>query len=154
MKPIEFRFKKNREFSEAILPATKYGEEYIVLRQRREDELFDIDGELHANGKVYYYIIGDESQVIGRFGVSGDLNWCGITYHIVPEFQNRGIGQTALRFVVDEIFANGVERIIVLAVNDRSVAIASKVGFTQKSKRVFELKQLDYQQLNANSRTK
>lgn len=153
MMPALFRFNKYGEFSEDILPATKLGEEYIIVRQSGKEKKYIVDDELETYRNDHYYIINDESQVIGRFDVGGNMDLCGITYHIVEEFQNRGIGQVALMFVVDDIFSRGVGKIRILAEKKRSIAIASKVGFTQKSERLYEMKSTDYQQLKQNSRT-
>lgn len=153
MNPPEYRFKKCKEFSEAVLPATKYGEEYTVVRQIDESQEFIIDDERVISERSHYYILSDDFRVIGRFDVHGDLETTGITYHIVEEFQNRGIGQTALKFVVDRIFEKGVNRIVILAVNDRSAAIASKAGFTKRTQRTFEMRLIDYQQSKSNGKT-
>ncbi len=144
MKPVEERFKKNKEFSEDILPVTKYDEQYIVIRQR--------DDRSQTSSTIHYYITDNNFQIIGRFDASGDLEECGITYHIVEEFQNRGIGQAALGFVTNELFELGVRKVMILAVNERSCAIASKIGFKQKSRIFFEMSQLDYQQLKSNGK--
>ncbi len=45
------------------------------------------------------YIIDDGTKVIGRFDIGYDLSTTGITYHIIDKFQNKGIGQTVLRFM-------------------------------------------------------
>lgn len=146
MEPFEFRFNKNKEFIEDILPYTKYNEQYIIVRQ------YGIKYDEQSFIHYHYYIINNDSRVIGRFDVFGDLESCGITYHIIEKFQNRGIGQTALNFIVNQTFKLGVNRIILLAVNERSSAIALKTGFTQKSEHIFEMLQLDYQLLNSNKK--
>lgn len=153
MKPLEYRFNKYKEFTEDVLPLTKYDDAYIVVRQYGKDH-----GEIYVNVEdpkytetrfsYHYYVINSESQVVGRFDVCGSVEHCGITYHIIEEFQNRGIGQAALGYIVDRIFERGANRITILAVNERSVAIALKVGVVQKSKRVFEMRQVDYQRLH------
>ena len=92
--------------------------------------------------EIHYYIVDNGEKVIGRFDIGYDLEdkTAGITYHLIEQFQNRGIGQTALKSVVDDIF-NGlpVGRIIILPINDRSVAIAVKSGFQKRAERVFQL---------------
>lgn len=153
MNPPEYRFKKHEGFSEAVLPVTKYGEEYTVIRQSDESQEFIIDDKRVISESSHYYILSDDFRVIGRFDVHGDLETTGITYHIVEEFQNRGIGQVALKYVVDRIFEKGVNRIVILAVNDRSAAIASKAGFTKWTKRAYEMKLIDYQQSKSNGKT-
>jgi len=154
MKPLEYRFNKSKKFIEDILPLTKYNEQYIIVRQYGKDHgyIYDIENNTNPTVHYHYYIINSESQVIGRFDVHGELDSCGFTYHIIEEFQNRGIGQTALSFIVNKIFEQGVNKIIILAVNERSAAIATKIGFKQKSKKVFEMWKLDYQQLNSNNK--
>lgn len=155
MKPFEFRFNKNKEFIEDFLPLTKYNEQYIIVRQYGKDHgnVYNIEDSTNGTLNYHYYIINSKSQVIGRFDVNGDMKSCGFTYHIIEEFQNRGIGQTSLRFIVNNIFEQGVNKIIIIAINERSAAIALKMGFIQKSERVFELRSLDYQQLNSNNKT-
>lgn len=155
MKPYEYRFSKNKEFIEDTLPLTKYNEQYIIVRQCGKDHGYIYDVEENTNPTIHYhyYIINSESQVIGRFDVCGDVESCGFTYHIIEAFQNKGIGQTALSFIVNKIFTQGIGRIVILAVNGRSAAIALKTGFTQKSQKVFEMTQLDYQQLNTINKT-
>ena len=155
MSPWEYRFNKNKEFIEDILPLTKYDEQFVIVRQCGKDHGYIYEGEDDTNPMIdyHYYIINSESQVIGRFDVCGHMESCGFTYHIIEEFQNRGIGQIALGFIVNKIFEQGVNKIIILAVNERSAAIAMKIGFSQKSKRVFEMWQLDYQHLSASNKT-
>ncbi len=155
MKPIEFRFKKNKEFVEDVLPLTKYNEQYIIVRQYGKDHgyIYDIEDYTNSILHYHYYIINSKFQVIGRFDIHGDIKSCGFTYHIIEEFQNRGIGQTALNFIINKIFEQGINKIVILAVNERSTDIALKTGFSQKSKRVFEMRNLDYQQLNSNNKT-
>jgi RimJ/RimL family protein N-acetyltransferase len=155
MKPFEYRFNKNKEFIEDVLPFTKYNEQYIIVRQygKNHGYIYDIEDDISPTLHYHYYIINNDSQVVGRFDVCGRIENCGFTYHIIEEFQNRGIGQTALSFIVDKIFKQGVNRIVILAVNERSAAIALKIGFSQKSKRVFEMWQLDYQHLNESHKT-
>lgn len=155
MKPYEFRFNKNKKFIEDILPLTKFNEQYIIVRQDGKDHehIYEIEDSTNSTLDYHYYIINSKSQVVGRFDVCGDMESCGFTYHIIEEFQNRGIGQTTLCFIVNNIFEQGVNRIIILAVNERSAAIALKMGFIQKSERIFELRSLDYQQLNSNNKT-
>lgn len=95
---------------------------------------------------MHYYVVDNGTTVIGRFDISWyELNY-GITYHIVDEFQNRGIGQTALKFVVDELFNKySAVRIRILAVNDRSRNIALKSGFRQKTEKLYELSFTEFQ---------
>lgn len=156
MKPYEYRFNKNKEFMEDILPLTKYNEQYIIVRQygKGHGYIYDVEDDTNPTLHYHYYIINSESQVIGRFDVCGNIESCGFTYHIIEEYQNRGIGQTALSFIVNKIFEQGVNKIIILVVNERSAAIAMKIGFSQKSKRVFEMWQLDYQHLSESNKTK
>ncbi len=134
MKPPEFRFNKHGEFLEFILPLTKYQEQYLLLKQKDNKQ-----------DSVHYYIINTDSTVIGRFDVGGSENVRGITYHIVEDFQNRGIGQITLQTVVEDIFSQNIDRINILAVNERSAAIAMKAGFVQKHNRHYILNFLDYQ---------
>jgi len=153
MMPLEFRFNKNKEFIEDFLPLTKYNEQYIIIRQygKNHGYIYDIEDDTNQTIHYHYYIINSNFQVIGRFDISGDSESCGFTYHIIEEFQNRGIGQTALSFIVNKIFEQGINKIRILAINERSAAIALKIGFTQKSAKVFELERLDYQKLNSNN---
>lgn len=134
MEPIEFRFQKKKEFTKFILPLTKYNEQYFLAKQW--DEKYSA---------LHYYIISDGFLVIGRFDVGGDLESMGVTYHIIDEFQNRGIGQMVLGVVVNDIFSHNVGRIIILPINERSASIALKTGFTPRTERIYELKLLDYQ---------
>ena len=144
MKTYEFRFQKKQNFSEYILPLTKNNEQYLLIKQKDNQYNF-----------IHYYIIANRTQVIGRFDIGVNTKSCGITYHIIEEFQNRGIGQTVLGFVVEDIFNNhNVDRIIILPINERSVAIASKIGFTPKSQGAYELKSLDYQNSQSNRKQK
>ena len=57
--------------------------------------------------------------------------------------------------MVEDIFNNhNVDRIIILPINEQSAAIASKIGFTPISQRVYELKLLDYQNSQSNRKQK
>lgn len=149
MKPFEFRFNKNIDYTEDVLPLTKCDESYIILRQYGKDHgyIYDDGDDIKPTISYHYYIVNSDFNVIGRFDVYGSVESCGFTYHIIEEYQNRGIGQIALNFIVGKIFEQGVNRIVILAVNERSAAIAMKAGFSQKSKRAFEMCQLDYQKL-------
>lgn len=142
MEPREFRFNKNKTFIKYTLPLTKYNEQYHLAKQYNQ-----------KYNAIHYYIINNEFRVIGRFDISGNLKRYGITYHIIDEFQNRGIGQTVLRFVVDDIFSNNIEKIIILPINERSAWIASKIGFIPRTKRIYELNLLDYQKFNSNGKS-
>ena len=131
MKPIEFRINKAQNFSTSTLPKTKFNEEYFTIKQISEKK-----------EEIHYYIVSDGKRVIGRFDIEYDLEdeTAGITYHLIEQFQNRGIGQIALKSVVDDIFNRlPVGRIIILPINDRSRAIAMKSGFLKRSERVFQL---------------
>ena len=79
-------------------------------------------------GYINYYLMYEEIEIAN--------------FNVLDEFQNRGIGQTALKSIVDDIF-NGlvVGRIIILPINERSRAIATKNGFQRKlgSQRIFQL---------------
>ena len=131
MIPVEMRINKTQDFSTYILPKTKFNEEYFVIKQINEEK-----------EAIHYYIVSDGKNVVGRFDIGYDLEdeTAGITYHLIEQFQNRGIGQTALRSIVDDIF-NGlpVGSIIILPINDKSRVIAIKNGFLKKSERVFQL---------------
>ena len=133
MKPFEFRINKAQDFSTYTLPKTKFNEEYFVIKQINEEQ-----------SEIHYYVVSEGKRVIGRFDIGYDLEdeTAGITYHLIEQFQNRGIGQTALKSIVDDIF-NGliVGRIIILPINERSRAIATKNGFQRKlgSQRIFQL---------------
>lgn len=142
MNPLEFRFNKNNDFIEFLLPLTKYKEQYLLVKQK--DKKYN---------SIHYYIISSSRyQVIGRFDISDYLEneICGITYHIIDEFQNRGIGQTVLGVVVNDIFSHQVNLIRILPINEKSAHIAEKIGFTPRSKRIYELNSLDYQEIQSN----
>lgn len=140
MEPYEYRFKNNRESEVMILPLTKYGQQYFLVKQCT----FTSYGEENDFLSIKYYIISGE-EVIGRFDVGSSDKKCGITYHIVPSFQNKGIGQLVLRYVVADLFDTlDIEKIITLPINDRSRAIASKCGFDKKKEKVYELTSLAY----------
>lgn len=131
MKPIEFRINKAQNFSTSTLPKTKFDEEYFTIKQINEKK-----------EEIHYYIISDGKRVIGRFDIGYDLEdeIAGITYHLIEQFQNRGIGQIALKSVVDDIFNRlPVGRIIILPINVRGRAIAKKSGFLKRPKIGFEL---------------
>ncbi len=142
MKPPEYRFNKYGEFLDFILPLTKNQEQYLLLKQ--QDKKQDC---------IHYYILSTDSKVIGRFDIGGSEKERGITYHIVEEFQNRGIGQMVLKTVVDDLFSQNIERINILAVNERSVAIATKIGFVQKNKYQYVLSFIDYQKQESNQKS-
>ncbi len=131
MTPFEFRLNKTQNFSAYTLPRTKFNELYSLIKQENSEK-----------DEIHYYIVDNGEKVIGRFDIGYDLEdeTAGITYHLIEQFQNRGIGQTALKSIVDDIF-NGlpVGRIIILPINDRSVAIAVKSGFQKRTERVFQL---------------
>ena len=127
MDPYEFRFDRKKEFVESALPLTKCNEQYFVARQH--------DWKYEC---IHYYIIHEYSHVIGRFDVGTDLENCGITYHIVSKFQNRGIGQITLGVVVDDLFAQGFSNIRIIPINEKSAHIASKCGFVSQGK-VYQL---------------
>ena len=134
MGPIEYRFRKYCEFTEFILPLTKLNEQYYLIKQ--------IDKKYNS---IHYYIITTESLVIGRFDASFlNLDCSGLTYRIVEEYQNRGIGQVALGTIINDLFGQNVNKIWINAINGRSAAIALKNGFTFVSKTLYELKLLDY----------
>lgn len=135
MEPFEFRIKKGQDFSVYTLPLTKMNEQYLLIKQ--------VDKQ--RNSSVHYYIIDDGTKVIGRFDIGYDLSTAGITYHIIDEFQNKGIGQIVLSFVVDNLFEEyKVERLIILPINDRSKNIALKSGFSKKTERIYELNMSEY----------
>lgn len=135
MEPFEFRIQKGQDFSVYTLPLTKMNEQYLLIKQ--------IDKK--HNGSIHYYIIESGIQVVGRFDIGYDLSSAGITYHIIDKFQNRGIGQTTLNFVVDDLFEQyKVEKIIILPINDRSKNIALKSGFSKRTERIYELNILEY----------
>lgn len=131
MTPFEFRIDKTRNFSAYTLPRTKFNELYSLIKQ-----------EIPEENRIHYYIVDKGEKVIGRFDIGYNLEdeTAGITYHLIEQFQNRGIGQTALKSIVDDIF-NGlpIGRIIILPINDRSVAIAVKSGFQKRAERFFQL---------------
>lgn len=140
MQPSEFRFKNNKSSEIRILPLTKYEEQYILIKQIA----FETYEEENDFLSIKYYIISGE-EVIGRFDIGSSDKRCGISYHIVPSFQNKGIGKMVLSYVVDDLFATlDIEKIIILPINDRSRAIASKCGFIKKADRIYELTSLDY----------
>ena len=137
MEPWEFRFKKNVECSELYLPLTPNNEQYLLLKQSPD------------GWDTHYYVLNGSFLVIGRFDCCVKLKQqnCGISYHIIDEYQNRGIGQTVLSAVVQDLFDNyGVERLIVRPTsnNVRSVSIASKAGFVHMKGMIWELKSEDY----------
>lgn len=136
MKPPKFRIQKWQDFSVHTLPLTKNNEQYLMIEQVDKQQ----------SDTMHYYVVDNGTTVIGRFDISWyELNY-GITYHIVDEFQNRGIGQTALKFVVDELFNKySAVRIRILAVNDRSRNIALKSGFRQKTEKLYELSFTEFQ---------
>lgn len=136
MKPPKFRIQKWQDFSAHTLPLTKNNEQYLMIEQVDKQQ----------SDTMHYYVVDNGTTVIGRFDISWyELNY-GITYHIVDEFQNRGIGQTALKFVVDELFNKySAVRIRILAVNDRSRNIALKSGFRQKTEKLYELSFTEFQ---------
>lgn len=142
MKPPEYRFNKYGEFLEFILPLTKHQEQYLLLKQQNKKQ-----------DCIHYYILSTDSKVIGRFDIGGSEKERGITYHIVEEFQNRGIGQMVLKTVVDDLFSQNIARINILAVNERSIAIATKIGFTQKNKYQYVLSFIDYQKQESNQKS-
>lgn len=136
MGPPEFCIQKRQDFSAHTLQPTKNNEQYLMIEQV----------DKRQSNTIHYYIIGNETTVIGRFDIGYTELDYGITYHIVDEFQNRGIGQTALRFVVDELFNKyNAIRIRILAVNDRSRSIALKSGFRKKTETLYELSSAEYQ---------
>lgn len=145
MNPPNFQFNKNNDFIEFLLPLTKYKEQYLMVKQK--DKKYN---------SIHYYIISSGYQVIGRFDISDNLEneTCGITYHIIDEFQNRGIGQTVLGVVVNDIFSHQVNLIKILPINEKSAHIAEKNGFTPRSKRIYELNSLDYQEFQSNCKKK
>lgn len=136
MKPPKFRIQKWQDFSAHTLPLTKNNEQYLMIEQV----------DKRQSDTMHYYVVDNGTTVIGRFDIGWyELNY-GITYHIVDEFQNRGIGQTALKFVVDELFNKySAVRICILAVNDRSRSIALKSGFRQKTEKLYELSSTEFQ---------
>ncbi len=92
---------------------------------------------------------------MGRFDVSRNCSdRCGITYHICDQFQNRGIGQMVLRFVVDDLFSENINGVILWPTNERSCHIAQKNGFKkgEGNQGVYELSLMDYQELQSNSK--
>lgn len=120
-----FRINKTEDFSTYTMPKTKFNEEYLVIKQIDE-----------KRSDIHYYIVSDNKSVIGSFDVSYDLEdkVAGITYHLIEQFQNRGIGKITLKFVVDDIFnCLSIDRIKIAAINERSMAIAVKNGFQRKS---------------------
>ncbi len=139
MKPFEFRLKKDDNFLVHTLPLTKNKEQYLMLEQLDKRQI----------DTLHYYIVNSGTTVIGRFDIGWDESSYGITYHIVDEFQNRGIGQTALKFVVGELFNKyNASRIIIAAINDRSRSIALKSGFhkmDEKTERIYELSSAGFQ---------
>lgn len=140
MEPYEYRFKNNKKSEVMILPLTKQEEQYLLVKQYTLKTCEEENDFL----SIKYYIISRE-EVIGRFDVGNSDKKCGITYHIVPSFQNKGIGQLVLKYVVDDLFDTlDIEKIIILPTNDRSRAIASKCGFIKKTDIVYELTSLDY----------
>lgn len=147
MKPPEFRFNKWNDFSASVLPLTKNNEQYVMLEQL----------DKRQSNSLHYYIVSGGTTIIGRFDIGwNDLNYS-VTYHIVEEFQNRGIGQTALKFVVGELFNKHNAAIIRLAaVNDRSRSIAIKSGFhkrNEQTERIFELSSAEYQRTRNKDKT-
>ena len=136
MKPPEFRIQKLQDFFAYTLPLTKNNEQYLMIEQ--------IDKR--QSNTIHYYVIDDGITVIGRFDIGySELDY-GITYHIVDEFQNRGIGQIALKFVVGQLFNKyGATRIRILAINDRSRSIAQKSGFRRKTEKLYELSATEFQ---------
>lgn len=140
MKPFEFRIQKDQDFSVHILPLTKRNEQYLLIKQMDKKH----------NDSLHYYIIDNGIQVVGRFDIGYDLSFAGITYHITDEFQNKGIGQITLSFVVDNLFEEyKVEKIIILPINDRSRNIALKNGFSKRTERIYELSIVEYQRLKS-----
>ena len=139
MEPIEFRINQTQDFFTYTLPKTKYNEQYFVIKQINEEK-----------EKIHYYIVSDGRKVIGRFDIGYNLDdgTAGITYHLIEQFQNRGIGQNALKSIVDDIFnLLPVSRIIILPINDKSIAIAMKNGFQKRAERVFQLKRERWMEL-------
>jgi hypothetical protein len=55
-----------------------------------------------------------------------------MNYHIVSRFQNRGIGQLVLAFVVRIFFRENRDRILMCPTNERRASIAQKTGFVKK----------------------
>lgn len=129
------RFLKNKVYEEIQLSVTKNGEQYYLLK--RDD--------IEERDYYSYYIVNEENEVIGRFFAGRYENRGGITYHILPEYQNRGIGQLVLSVVVDDLFNMGYELVRILAINERSKAIALKNGFVLSTKMVYILPKLDYE---------
>ena len=142
MEPYEFRINKNKDFSAYTLK-TKLNELYSLIKQE------DIE-----KCSIHYYVVSNGIEVVGRFNISYLLKngSAGIAYHIVDEFQNRGIGQTVLRFVIGDIFKSLtlINRITIVAITERSKAIATKNGFSLKNpstKRIFQLTREQWQEL-------
>lgn len=133
MKPWEFRFKRNLNYQEISLPLTKYGEQYYLLK-RDEDAI------------LFFYVINEENEVVGRFYVGGNSRNRGLTYHIDSEYQNRGIGQLVLGAVVDDTFNLDIDSLKLHPTNERSEAIAIKNGFSPMHIKVeyYVLEKKDY----------
>lgn len=90
--------------------------------------------------------------MIGRFDIGKEIELCGITYHIIDKFQDRGIGQLVLRFVIDDLFSENTDRIRILPTNEKSAYIAQKNGFIKKTSGIYELKALDYQEMQSHGK--
>ncbi len=136
MEPYQHRFKHYMSYHEIPMPVTKNGEQYYLLKN---DQIID---NLH-----FYYVINEENQVVGRFSANVFEKNCGLTYHIIPEYQNRGIGQLVLSIMVEDLFTLDVEIIRLHPTNERSAAIAMKNGFVPMHRKVeyYTLTRLDYQ---------
>lgn len=119
------------------MPVTKNGEQYYLLK--RDD--------IEERDYYSYYIVNEESEVIGRFFAGRYENRGGLTYHILPEYQNRGIGELVLGVIVDDLFNMGYELVRILPTNERSKAIALKNGFVLSPSKVYcyVLTKLDYE---------
>lgn len=141
MDPPEFRFRKRGVFQVFVLPPTKYNEQYILLKQ--------LDVKYKS---VHYYIINHVYEVIGRFDIGKDSKSCGITYHIIDKFQDRGIGQLVLRSVIDDLFSENVDRIRIWPTNEKSAHIAQKNGFIKNSRNIYELRAFDYQEMQSHGK--
>lgn len=134
MEPREFRFRNGFDYQEIFMPVTKNGEQYYLLKKEYKDN-------------IRYYVVSEDNKVIGRFIVGGDSRKSGLTYHIVPDYQNRGIGQLVLSVIVEDAFSLNIESLILHPTNERSAAIAIKNGFKPMNMRIeyFKLTKLDYQ---------